>query len=187
MSEETIYKAQERNVTLYRDRSRMAVTMIGGGLGLLALTLSGVNLLGLLAPMIFVGGAGLLLLWPSYRASATQPSRVPWLAGPGMTLLATGLLLFIILLIDRPEMMAYAWVIFPISLLGGMMYGYRHQKEHAIHHSGPKVIRVLGWIGFGAAMFFELLVFESLGPWWPLVLIGFGIYHLITRRRVEKV
>lgn len=185
MSEETIYKAQERSL-MSRDRSRLAVVMIGGGLGLLALTLSGINMLALLAPMIFVSGAGLLLTWPSYRAIEDQPARAPWLAAPGFLMMTIGVLVFIMGLFDRPEMMAYLWPLFIISFVGGMMYGYRYRDDHPIHRTGPKILNVLGWITVGAALFFELLVYEALGPWWPLVIVAFGLYQLIMRGRTQN-
>lgn len=185
MSEETIYKAQERAL-MNQDSSKTAVILIGGGLGLLALTLSGVNMLGLFAPFIFVGGLGALLLWPSYRSTSEHPPRAPWLAGPGMMFLATGGLITFTMLINRPEMMAYAWALLPISLFSGLMYGNRFNQEHPIHTNGPKVIRVLGWIMVGMGLFFELLVFETFGPWWPIGLVGYGIFLLLKQRNTSK-
>jgi hypothetical protein len=33
------------------------------------------------------------------------------------------------------------------------------------------------------AVFFEVLVFQSLGIWWPVLLIGLGLYLFVKNKR----
>jgi hypothetical protein len=35
----------------------------------------------------------------------------------------------------------------------------------------------------GLATIFEIFVFQSLGGWWPLLLIGLGVYLLVKQNR----
>lgn len=183
MSEEMIYKSQEKAL-MRDDRNRTAVVLIGGGLALLALTLSGVSLLEFLAPLVFISGLGALFMWPAYKSTAEHRRGGQWLAAPGALLLTLGLLIFFLGLIDRWEMMAYSWTLLPMSFVGGLMYGGRFNQTHRIHTNGPKIIRALGWMFALGGLFFELLVFESLGPWWPLVLVGYGLYLVFRQRRL---
>lgn len=184
MSEEMVYKAQEKAL-MSGGRKRTAGLMIGAGFGLLVLTLSGVSLLEILAPLLFIGGLGLLMLWPAYRSTADHPRSMTWLAGPGAMLLALGSLIFTLGLIDHFEAMAYAWTLLPMSFIGGIMYGNRFRESASIHTNGPRAVRFFGWLFVLGGLFFELLVFESLGPWWPLVLVAYGLYLLVSQRRPQ--
>ena len=183
MNDEVIYKAQEKAKMIEFD-GRNGGWLIAGGLGLLALTLSGTSLLELLAPLIFLSGLGALLMWPAHRATADEPTNFSFLAGPGALLMVLGGLVFVLNAIGHPEAFAYAWTLFPIAFTGGLIYAKRFDESHPIHQRGPKVIRVFGWMLAGFSLFFELLVFESLGPWWPLAIVGYGIY-MIRKQRVD--
>ncbi len=174
MDDEVVYKAQEKaalNVN-YKNGG----WLVAGGLGLLALTLSGINLLDLFAPLIFISGIGVLLMWPAHKATATEPSKASFLAGPGAFMVVLGALVFIMTIFNHGDAMAYAWTLFPVAFTGGLMYAQRFNDAHSIHTTGPKVIRFFGWMFVGLGLFFELLVFESLGPWWPLALVAYGVY-----------
>lgn len=185
MNDEVIYKAQEK-AKLVEFNSKNGGWLIAGGLGLLTLTLSGVHLLDLFAPLLFISGIGVLLMWPTHTATAEEPTRFGWLAGPGAFMMLLGALVFVATLLDHPDVFAYAWTLFPIAFTGGIIYAKRFDESHPIHESGRKLIRVFGWMFVGFGLFFELLVFETLGPWWPLAIVAYGIY-LTRRNSNEKV
>ncbi len=180
MSEEVVYKSQEKAL-MTGGRGRTALVLIGGGLGLLALTLSGVSLMEFLAPLIFIGGFGALLMMPAYQATADQPRRGMGAAAPGAMFLTLGALISVLGFIGHEEAMAYSWALLPLSFVAGLMYARRFEADHPIHEKGPRLIRLFSWLFVGFGLFFELLVFENLGPWWPLALIGYGLYLLVRR------
>ena len=186
MNDEVIYKAQEK-AKLVEFNGRNGGWLIAGGLGLLTLTLSGTSLLELFAPLIFMSGLGVLLMWPAHKATADQPTNFSFLAGPGALMVLLGVLVFLLNAVNHPEAFAYAWTLFPISFIGGLMYAKRFDENHPIHQRGPKVIRVFGWMLVGFGLFFELLVFESLGPWWPLAIVGYGFYMVKKQREVGTI
>lgn len=176
MNEETtIYKAQQKAL-INRSVSGTATALIVGGGALLVANLAGFSLLEFLAPLLFMGGFGVLLLQPAYHSTADQQSKWSWLAVPGAFFLTLGTLIFLMNLVDHFESFAYAWTLLPAAVVAGMMYVWRFDELHPIHERGYKIIRFLVLLFIGLGAFFELLVFETLGPWWPLLLIGAGIY-----------
>jgi hypothetical protein len=181
IEDETIYKAQAKQ-ELVRPNTSTAALLIFGGLTLLVASLAGVSLLELFAPLLFVGGLGVLMLLPTHKATAEQPSQWSFLAGPGGLLLTLGSLLFLMGLVNHFEAWAYAWALLPVGFVLGMMYAQRFDEEHRIHQRGAKVIRFFISGFMILALFFELLVFESLGPWWPLLLVGTGAYMLWQKK-----
>lgn len=179
--ETTIYKAQEKAV-VGRSMSGTATALIIGGSALLVANLAGFSLLEFLAPLIFIGGFGLLLIQPAVRATAANQSPWVWLAVPGSFFLTLGSLIFLMGIVDHFESFAYAWTLLPAAVVAGIMYVRRFEENHPIHERGTKMIRTFLMMFMGMGLFFELLVFETLGPWWPLLLIGAGVYLAMKNR-----
>ena len=184
MTNETVYKAQKQPLTT-RAVPRTALRLIVGGGALLALTLSGVAILPLIAPLLFISGFGALMMWPAATSTAGNKSNWSFLAAPGAAFVALGAMVFVLILIGHEEAFSYLWTVLPISFTAGMMFARRHEEKHPIHANGERVIRVLSIIGATMGVIFELFVFETFGPWWPLILIGYGVYLLMTRRRAN--
>ena len=185
MTNETIYKAQKQSLST-RSVPQMGVRLIVTGGILLALTLSGVAILPFLAPLLFVSGFGALLMWPAATSTVGNKSNWSFLAAPGAALVALGAMIFVLNLIGHEEGFSYLWTVLPISFTAGMMFARRHEENHPIHENGQRVIRVFSIIGMTMGVIFELFVFETFGPWWPVILIGYGIYLLKTQRVVNK-
>lgn len=186
MNDEIVYKAQEKAALTRRPMSSTALTLIGGGAALLVANLLGFSLLEFFAPLLFIGGFGLLLMQPARKMQAgDHPSFWAWLAVPGAFFLTLGTLVFLLLIVDHPEAFAYAWTLFPASIAAGIMYIRRHDENHKIHETGYKLIRTMLFLFMGLGAFFELLVFETLGPWWPLLLVGTGIYLYMKEKNGE--
>ncbi len=185
MNDETVYKAQAR-ATNSRSLTRPAALLVIGGAILLIASLSGMPLLEIFAPLLFIGGFGALLLLPSYRATADNPTQFGFLAVPGAFFLTVGVILSALIAFNRPEALAYVWTFLPISAMAGIMYWKRFEAEHTVHAFGQKFIRLFFYLFLGLGLFFELLIFESLGPWWPLLLIAAGLYLFWQDRRRVK-
>jgi hypothetical protein len=62
------------------------------------------------------------------------------------------------------------------------MYMERFDSTSTVHENGHRFIRVMVLVFMGLALFFEVLVFESLGGWWPLMLVGLGLYVFLKNR-----
>lgn len=181
MTSETVYKTQKQ--PLATPMSKVATRLIVTGGVLLALTLSGVNIFSLIAPMLFISGAGLLLMWPANQLEADDEySRWALLAAPGAVLVALGSIIFVLDLINHFEAFSYLWTLFPITFAAGLMHAHRHNLSHPVHNNGRKAIRIFSIVGLSMAVLFELFVFDTFGPWWPLALIGYGLYLLFTRK-----
>lgn len=181
MSEETIYKAQAKAALAGRNL-RPATIAIGAGVGLLVLTLSGAAA-GLLAPVLVLGGIGAALMWPAYRQNQGETNNWSFLAGPGAMLITLGLTIFMLSLFNHEEAWGYMWTLLPISFITGLGYARRNDPDHPIHTKGKKAIRLFSWIAVGLGLFLELLVFQTFGPWWPLLIIGYGVYLLAKERK----
>lgn len=185
MHDETVYKAQAQATTRRNLMTPAALLVIGGAILLIA-SLSGLPLFEIFAPTLFIGGFGVLLLLPAYRATADKPTQFGFLAVPGAFFLTVGLMFSTLIAFDRPESIAYLWLFFPMSIMAGMMYWKRFEAEHKVHAFGQKFLQASFYLFLGLGMFFELLIFESLGPWWPLVLIAAGLYLFWRDRRRVK-
>lgn len=182
MSDETtVYKAQEKSLMASKG-SRPAMILISAGAGLLALTLSGFSVLPLIQPLAILGGIGALLAWPAYRSTPEKRSNWSFLAGPGGFFIALGATIAVLQLLNHEEAFGYMWTVLPIGFVTGLMYARRYQPEHPIHTNGQRIIRVFGTIGIILGLFLELFVFNTLGPWWPLLLIGYGLYLTMRSR-----
>ena len=184
MSDETVYKAQAKAELAGHRASppRLALVLIGAGLFFLAANLFPFVFFGLLWPL-FIIGPGLLLLWPAYQATAESPRSLAFLAVPGAFLVGLGLLLGMMNLTDHWESWAYAWTLLPVAAIAGAIYMKRHRPESRIHKHGHRLIRALVVAFMGLALFFELFVFTGREEWWPLLLIGAGVYLFVKQRK----
>jgi hypothetical protein len=182
MSEETVLKAEVSNSA--EKPSKLAGSLIIAGLLLLALNLLDIHLMNYLWPM-FILGLGALMVWPAYKSTADEQSKLNFLAVPGAMVLALGVLLFLLNLVNHYESMAYSWTL--LLAAGGAGYGYLHRFDE----SGNKVdkahrfVRTMVLLFMGLATFFELFIFQSLGAWWPVLIVGLGIYMLVKNKRSE--
>jgi|GEM_PF-2191523 hypothetical protein len=183
MSEETVYKAQRSAV----------VRRLPGPVGLLLFTvgvflvtrLLGVDLLALLWPLLILG-FGLLLMWPAWESSPENPHALSLLAVPGAVIATLGGVSFLTVLLDHGQSWAYAWLLLPAAVIGGIMLVKRHDENSRIHKRGMAVLRVLVALTLAVGLFLELLVFQTLGPWWPFVVMGAGIYLFVRHQRTAN-
>jgi hypothetical protein len=181
MSEEMLYKA-EVNRQIAIQNTGWPKILIGTGLTLLALNLLNISVMSLAWPL-WVLLPGLALAYPAYHLR--RHSRLNYLAVPGAFFLAVGGLLTVMNLFNHFEAWAYAWTLLPAAMMAGAMYAKRYQPGSRVHSAGPRFIRgSLITCGVLAAIF-ELLVFQTLGPWWPVLLVAAGYYLMKNRREPE--
>jgi hypothetical protein len=176
MSEETLFKAQSGRQL--DKTSWSALFLIGAGFLLLVGNFLNIHFLDFLWP-IFIIAPGLLLMWPAYQSSPGNRSKLAFLAVPGAMLAAFGALLGLMNLADHFESLAYAWT---LILAAGAM-GYRVMKRHdgQAHERSHRFVRTMVLLFMGLTAFFELIVFSSLGAFWPLLLISLGIYLWVKK------
>ena len=179
MSEETVFKAQTGKEL--PKVSGWAIGLILAGLALLAVNLLHIDLMQYLWPA-FIVGPGLLMLLPAYKATSKQNNILAFLAIPGAMAVALGSFMFLMNLVDHFESMAYIWPLIIAAGVMGLMYTERFDSTSKVHDNGHRFIRVMVLAFMGLALFFEVLVFESLGVWWPLVLVGLGMYVFLKNR-----
>lgn len=179
MSEEVVFKAQTKAV----DRPGIAPAgiIIAIGAILLFTNLIEFNLMTIMWPVVFIVAPGLLLLYPAYSSTPEYRHPLSFLAIPGTILLNLGGLFFFMSLLNHWEAWAYAWVTIPSALVSGVMYMNRFDETHRVHKSGRGFIRTMGILGLVQAVVFELFIFETLGAWWPIAIIAFGVYMLIKK------
>lgn len=183
MSDETtLYKAQTGKMMEISKISLPAVLLIGGGVLLLAANLLHLSLMNYLWPG-FVIGTGALLLWPAHSSTAERQSFWSWLAIPGAMIAMQGVLLFLMNLVNHFESMAYSWTLVLAAGAYGWMYMKRFDPTSNAQEKGHRFIRAMVILFMGLATAFEILAFQSLGGWWPLLLIGFGIYLFVKNQR----
>ena len=182
MSEETVLKAEVNDKG--HDSSWPAALLIGGGLLLLVTNLLNISLMNYLWPG-FIVGTGLLMLWPSYNSTDERQSRLSFLAVPGAMALAMGGLLFLMNLTDHFESMAYAWTLILAAGAAGYAYLKRFDESSEAQAKAHRFIRAMVLAFMGLATLFEILIFQSLGAWWPLLLIGVGAYLYLKNKRSE--
>lgn len=181
MSEETVYKAQMGAKA--SSNSTTAVLLITGGILLLAVNLLEVQLLDFLWPLIFVAGPGLLMLWPAYQASPERSGAGTYLAVPGAMAVTLGAILFFLNLTNHFEAMAYTWPLIAAAGIAGLSYKQRFEQSEEVSEKRWRLIRGLVLLAMGLAAFFELMIFNSLPVWWPLLLVGYGFYLLLNRKK----
>jgi hypothetical protein len=180
MSDESVLKAEVKNKD--EGTARIAVALVAGGVILLAVNLLEISLMNFFWPM-FIIGPGLLMIWPAYQATAENRSRLSFLAVPGAMIVATGVLLFLMNLVDHYESWAYAWTL--VLAAGAAGYGYmgRFEETGERQEKVYRFIRTMVLAFMGLAVLFELFVFHSLGAWWPLLIVGLGIYIYFKNKR----
>jgi hypothetical protein len=106
------------------------------------------------------------------------------LAIPGSIISVIGLMLFAFNWLDRWEAWAYAWGLIVAAVgLGLMIFGW-WSEQPGLRRAGFSLMQVglFLFLIFGA--FFELLIFQSFraATWfWPVILIGLGLWLLLTR------
>ena len=183
MSDETtLYKAQTGKMLEFSKVPLPAVLLISGGVLLLAANLLHIPLMNYLWPG-FVIGSGALLLWPAHNSTAGRQSSWSFLAIPGAMLAMQGVLLFLMNLVNHFEGMAYSWTLVLAAGAAGWMYMKRFDPTGNAQERGHRFIRAMVILFMGLATAFEVLAFQSLGGWWPLLLIGFGIYLFVKHQR----
>lgn len=183
MSDETtLYKAQTGHMMEIKSIPLPAVLLIGGGTLLLAANLLNISLMSYLWPG-FIIGTGALLLWPAHNSTAERQSMWSFLAIPGAMIAMQGALLFVMNLVNHFESMAYAWTLVLAAGAAGWMYMKRFDPTSNAQEKGHRFIRAMVILFMGLATAFEVLAFQSLGNWWPLILIGFGIYLFVKNQR----
>ncbi len=184
MSEETVYKAEEAT-KLNVHTSLPAYLLIGVGAVLLLAYLFNIDLMEVLWPG-FVIAPGLLLMWPAYKSTADEQSKLAFLAVPGGMIVTTGMLLFAMNLTDHFEAWAYSWPLLIAAIAGGVMYITRFDSNDKLQERAYKFIRIMFMIFIGLAFFFEIIVFENFNPLMSLGLMVLGFYLLIRERKSAK-
>lgn len=184
MYDEKTLKVEEASKLEAGFRSPLTpILIVGAGMLLLVSNLFHLHLLHWLWPgFIIVPGA--ILMLPAYNSSEGRVSKLSFLAVPGALIASLGLMLFAMNMTSHYEAWAYSWSLLPGSLVAGFLYANRFSHESGASEAGRKFLR-LNVILFGClAVFFEILIFQSLGPWLPLALIGYGVYLLVKDRRL---
>lgn len=180
MSDETLLKAEAKKKSSV---NKGAMILISAGVVMLAVNLLGFDLMDFLWPA-FIIGPGLLMIWPSYQSTNENQSRFSFLAVPGAMTIAVGLLLFLMNIVGHYESWAYVWPLVVASGAAGYDYMNRFSESTARSEKVHRLIRTMVITFMVLAVFFELLIFNSLGAWWPLLLIGLGFYVYFKNRSV---
>ena len=180
MSEETVLKADigKRQIKW----SMPAVLLIGGGVLLLAANMLHVHLMDFVWP-VFIIGPGILMMLPAYMSTEDDQKSLGFFAIPGAMTVVLGGMLFLFNLVDHYESMAYAWTLILAAGAGGYLYLKRFDEPGLGHRRAHKFIRMMALSFMALATFFEIFVFQSLGSWWPLLIVGLGIYFLVKQNR----
>ncbi len=185
MSDETIYKAQEK-VMLNSGSSLVPWILIGAGVILLLASMLDVHLIDYLWPG-FIIVPGLLMMYPAYKSTADEQSGWAFLAVPGAIFLATGGLFSIMNLFDYFDAWAYSWPLIPVSATAGVLYMTRFDNNERLERRAHKFISIMAMLMVGLAFFFEILVFENFNPLMSVGLIVLGVYLLLQERKSAKI
>ncbi|MFL7839945.1 MAG: hypothetical protein ACK2T4_04085 [Candidatus Promineifilaceae bacterium] len=184
MSEETIYKAQEK-IKLNAETSPAPWILIGAGTVLLLASIFNLHLMDYLWPG-FILLPGLLMMVPAYKSTAVDQSRWSFLAVPGAVFLMIGGLTFVMNIFDHFEAWAYCWPMIPAAVAAGVLYMTRFDDNKSLEQRAHKFIRFMVMMLVGLAFFFEIIVFENFNPLMSIGLILFGLYLLRQDRRSVK-
>ncbi|MDX1413814.1 MAG: hypothetical protein R3293_06460 [Candidatus Promineifilaceae bacterium] len=184
MSEETVFKAEE-SAKLNSNPSWPAYLLIGTGAVLLIVYFTGIDLIELLWPG-FIVTPGLLLMWPAYKSTADEQSKLAFLAVPGAMIVASAILLFAMNLTDHFEAMAYSWPLIIVAIPAAVMYVTRFDDSEVLNERAQKFMRVLFLLFLGLAFFFEIIIFKNFNPLMAIGLIAFGGYLLIRARNAKE-
>jgi hypothetical protein len=179
MTDETVFKAGKSGSGQPR-KTWVALGLIVVGLALLAINLLHIRFMGFLWPM-FIIGPGLLMLWPAHQSTAERRHALSFLAVPGGMTLALGGLIFVMSLVDHFAAMAYAWPLILAGGAAGYIYHCRFESNGRTAHA-HRFIRAMVIAFMGLAAFFEIVLFQGLGGWWPLLVVALGVYLLLKNR-----
>lgn len=166
-----------------RPRANPAVGVLLVVLGIFFLLAQFVNVdWGSVAWPFFIIVPGALLL----AAAAVGGKGAAGLAIPGSIVTTVGLILFVQNLTGRFESWAYAWGLVLTAVGVGQYLRGQWAGEEAARQSGLRfgALGLLLFLLFG--IFFELFIFNQiplLQNWWPLILIGIGVFLLVRQRR----
>jgi vacuolar-type H+-ATPase subunit I/STV1 len=162
-----------------------AIGLIVAGVLMLSSNLLGFGFMELMWPW-FIVGIGLLLLIPAQKSTIQKRNAFSFMAIPGMVVVGLGGLLFVMTLTDHYESMAYSWILLLACGALGNAFWRRHDREQLIDERTHQFVRktVLAFMVF--AVLFELIIFQSIGPWWPVLIIGLGAYLMHKDRRSKE-
>lgn len=180
MSEETIYKAEEK-AKMAAQSSLLPWLLIGGGVLILLSGALGLELMDYLWPG-FVIIPGLVLMYPAWKSTAVEQSKLSFLAVPGAVLLAGGVLLASMNLVNYFEAWAYAWPLLPAAVAAGVLYITRYDDNPRLVARAHRFIRAMVFLALGLAFFFEVLVFGHANPVLGVILLLAGLLTLRRRR-----
>ncbi len=183
MTEETVLRAEAQRKKIAGNWPALA--LIAAGVLILISKLFGLILMDFLWPG-FIIGFGLLLMYPAHLSTADEKKKLSFFAVPGAMSVALGLLLFMMNLVNHFESMAYSWPLLLAAGAGGYLYQNRFDETAERKDEAHRFIRFMVLLFMAMAMFFELLIFQSFGNWWPLVIIGLGGYMLVKERRSKS-
>lgn len=180
MSEENVLKAElnRSNPT----QSRLAGALIIGGIILLALNLLHIHVMVFFWPMFLVG-LGALMIWPAIKSTSDHRNQLAFMAVPGAMLVALGGLSFLMMITSHYGSWAYVWPLLLAAGAAGYIYMHRFDDSGNQAEGAHRFIRAMVIIFMVLAVLFELFVFQSLGAWWPLLLIGVGLYLIVKNKR----
>jgi hypothetical protein len=181
MSEETVIKAE---VQKRQEKPLLPVVLVAIGLVLLVTNVFNVSLMGLLWPG-FILGFGLLMMWPAFKSTAEKQSSLSFFAVPGAMTVALAGLFFVMNLFDHFESMAYAWTLILAAGAAGYLYQKRFAEPDRATEKARGFIRMMLLSFMALTAVFELLIFHTLGGWWPLLVIGLGVYLWARKSRSE--
>jgi hypothetical protein len=182
MSEENVLKAELKEST--EKSSKVAGALIVAGLLLLTFNLLHIHLIDFIWPA-FIIGFGALLMWPASNSTATEKSKLSFLAVPGAMTVALGVLLFLMNLVNHFDGMAYSWTLLLAAGAAGYAYMHRFDESKVKVEKANRFIRTMVLLFMGMAAFFELIVFQSLGAWWPMLIVGLGLYLFAKNKRSD--
>lgn len=154
-----------------KDNERVVLALIFIGLGAVFLMNTS-----MLWPM-FILGPGLVMLWLAASGGKTGAAAM---SIPGMLVTGTGALLFVQNITGYWSSWAYAWTLFGVFLGMGFMLMGQKLEDSSLHNLG-RVFAQVSLVGFGLfAFFFEaiLKISGGVGPLFPVLLIGLGLYLL---------
>ena len=167
-----------------RGRTNAIIGMVLVGLGAMFLLgqLFNINMWRFFWPFFIIIPGLLFFLGMALGGKSAGP-----LAIPGSIVTTVGLLLLYQSVTNHWESWAYAWaLIFPTSVGVGLAINGAWSEVPRLRETGMKWIRVGLIIFVVGGVFFELLLNIShsvIGSViWPLLLIGGGIYLLVSRR-----
>jgi len=157
----------------------IGVVLIGLGGLFLAQEIFNLRFLDWLWPLFILAFGGLFFVGMVAGGKATGA-----LAIPGSIISVIGLILLVMNWTDHWEAWAYGWGLIVAAVgLGLMIWGW-YGGQPALRRSGQSLMQVGAFLFLIFGAFFELLIFRSFdaaGWIWPVVLIGLGIWLLVTR------